>query len=61
MMQFNNQKTRTLFNRAMRNLTEEKGTLFAREVKRIGDKKILSDSDDFTITVDDLKTALATI
>lgn len=60
-MQFNNQKTRSLFNRAMRNLTEEKSVRFAKEVKKIGDKKIISDSDDFTITVDDLKTALANI
>lgn len=60
-MQFNNQTTSSLFKKTVKSLPENKQALFAREVKRIGDEKITSDSDDFTITVDDLKTALATI
>ena len=60
-MQFNNQTTSSLFKKTMKSLPENKQAVFARTVKKIGDKKIVSDSTDFTITVDDLKNALATI
>lgn len=60
-MQFNNQSTSSLFKKTMKALPESKQATFARTVKKIADKKIVSDSADFTITVDDLKIALATI
>ena len=61
MLQFKDSKTKTMFSRALKNLTEEKQSKFAGEVKRIADKKIVSESDDFTITFEDLKIAILKI
>jgi len=61
MMQFNNQNTSSLFKKTVKSLPENKQAIFAREVKKIADKKIVSDSDDFTVNINDLRTALANI
>ncbi len=61
MLQFKDSKTKTMFSKTLKNLTEEKQSKFAGEVKRIADKKIVSESDDFTITFEDLKIAISKI
>lgn len=61
MLQFKDSKTSKLFRDTFRSLSEENQAKFAREVKTIADKKIVSDSQDFEVTVSDLRTALATI
>lgn len=61
MLQFKDSKTSKLFRETFKSLSEEKQSKFAREVKTIANKKIVSDSQDFEITVSDLRTALAKI
>jgi len=43
----------------MKELKGKAQTKFAHAVKEIADKKIVSDSDDFTVTLSDLRVALS--
>lgn len=57
MLQFNNSTTSKIFKTTMKTLEGDKQASFAKEVKNIADKKIISDSDDFTVNIQDLQAA----
>lgn len=61
MIQFKNSTTKTLFKKTASELDNAQQAKFISEVKKIADKKIVSDSDDFTVNVSDLKVAIAKI
>lgn len=61
MLQFKDSKTKSLFRETFKSLNEEKQSKFAREVKKLADKKLVSDSQDFEVNVNDLRAVINSI